>query len=94
MRRIDFISGNASNIDESKSPPKKVERLDGTLYCALAYLPSDQVFRGYKSAVISHRQAGQRKDRKISVSPMAYESKEAVIKALNNMIDHVRSIGI
>jgi hypothetical protein len=89
VNRQDFIAPKGIHKSPiAKAVAKKV-MLNGSFYCAIGFVPGTHTFTGYKSAVVSHRRAGQRKDRKISIAPQQFRTKEDIINALNTMLKHV-----
>lgn len=64
----------------------KISVLNGSFYVAIGFIPDEHTFTGYKSAVVSYREPKQRKDRKVSIAPVAYRNKEDVIAALNDVM--------
>jgi hypothetical protein len=89
MNRHDFIAPKSIHKSPMAKATAKRDFQNGSFYCAMGFVPGEHTFMGYKSAVVSHRKSGQRKNRKISIAPMAYRNKEDVIEALNHMMKYI-----
>lgn len=94
MNRMTFIAPPKRPKTPKQSKVSKVEipkskPLSGHLYVAMGYVPGDHRFSGYNSAVISHRSGNQRANRRLSIAPIRYKTKESIIEALNRLIQYV-----
>ncbi len=97
MNRMTFIAPPKKPRAPRKPKASKVEMpvskpLSGYLYVAMGYVPGAHNLHSRKSAVVGTRRGAQRKDRRLSITPMQYNDRESVIEALNAMIRQIEEI--